>query len=80
MKRQDRKALRSDLKHALKKSGCRDVRVIATGCFDLCPKRGVTIARGRDLGDPPRLYVLDNADGVDTARRWLVADTAEDAA
>ncbi|MGH8173833.1 MAG: hypothetical protein ACREPX_11870 [Rhodanobacteraceae bacterium] len=75
MKRQQRKALRSDLKHALKKAGRRDIRVIASGCFDLCPKRGVTIARGADLGAPARLHVLDNRDDVEVVERWLLEST-----
>jgi hypothetical protein len=76
MKRQERKELRSDLKHALKKAGRRDIRVIASGCFDLCPKRGVTVARGCDLGVPARLNVLDNGDDVDVLERWLFEESA----
>ncbi|HJT97777.1 MAG TPA: hypothetical protein VJ696_05625, partial [Rhodanobacteraceae bacterium] len=74
MKRQDRRHVRKALKRALKEAGRRDLRVIASGCFDLCPKRGVTIARGRDLGVPARLHVLDNGDGVELAARWLLGD------
>ena len=74
MKRQDRRELRSDIKHRLKQAGRRDIRVIACGCFDLCPKRGVTIARGRELGSPAKLHVLDNSDGADIVASWLLAD------
>jgi hypothetical protein len=72
MKRQDRRELRSDLKHALKSVGRRDVRIVASGCFDLCPRRGVTIARGRDLGAVARLHVLDNGHSADVAVRWMI--------
>jgi hypothetical protein len=76
MKRQERKELRSELRRALKKAGRRDIRVIACGCFDLCPKRGVTIARGRDLGAPARLHVLDNGDDVGVVEEWLLDSSA----
>ena len=76
MKRQDRRELRKDLKRGFKEAGRRDVRVMTTGCFDLCPKRGVTIARGRDLGIPARLHVLDNGDDAELAVRWLLAPAA----
>ena len=72
MKRQDRREVRRELKRGLKQLGRRDVRVIASGCFDLCPKRGVTIARGRDLGVLPGLHVLDNGDDVELAVRWVL--------
>ncbi|WP_440221935.1 hypothetical protein ACQQ2N_12660 [Dokdonella sp. MW10] len=59
MKRQDRESLRDDLKRALKASGTRDVRVVASGCLDLCPKDAVTIAIGRELaGGAPRMHAL----------------------
>jgi hypothetical protein len=72
MKRQDRRELRKELKRELKLGGGRDMRVVAAGCFDLCPKRGVTIARGRDLCVPAKLHVLDNGDGADVAARWAL--------
>ncbi|MEO7431846.1 MAG: hypothetical protein ABIR62_07440 [Dokdonella sp.] len=73
MKRQDRKDLRGELRSALKSEGRKDIRVIACGCLDVCPKHGVTIARSSELRDhPPRLHVLDNRDGVEDVRRWLL--------
>ncbi|GAC1405719.1 MAG: hypothetical protein NVSMB64_10800 [Candidatus Velthaea sp.] len=40
------KALRRTLKAAIKESGRkRAVRVVASGCLDVCPKQGVTVAR-----------------------------------
>jgi hypothetical protein len=71
MKRQDRRELRKELKRAFKDGDRRDVRVIASGCFDLCPKRGVTIARSADLGVPAQLHVLDNGDDAALVVRWL---------
>jgi hypothetical protein len=73
MKRQGRKQLRGDLKKALKAEHRKDIRVVACGCLDVCPKHGVTIARASELAqNPPRLHVLDNRDGVDDVRRWLL--------
>ena len=73
MKKQDRKELRGELRSTLKKEGRKDIRVVACGCLDVCPKHGVTIARSSELHhDPPRLHVLDNRDGVVDVRRWLL--------
>lgn len=73
MKRQDRKHLRGELRKLLKGERRKDIRVIACGCLDVCPKHGVTIARSGELGErPPRLHVLDNRDGVADVRRWLL--------
>lgn len=73
MKRQDREDLRGDLKRAIKQAGHRELRVVACGCLDLCPKDGVTVARGRDLAiKPPVLRVIGTDDRVDDIVDWLV--------
>ena len=73
MKRQDRDELRGDLRDVLKAGGRRDVRVIACGCMDLCPRDGVTIALGNELAEsPPRLHILDNAQPVAALGAWLL--------
>ncbi|MEP7042920.1 MAG: serine hydrolase domain-containing protein [Dokdonella sp.] len=75
MKRQDRKALRRELRGQLKAEGRKDVRVVACGCLDLCPKHGVTVARSGELAArPPALHVLDNSDDSAVLHRWLVGD------
>ena len=67
MKKQDREDLRSELKRALRRAELRDVRVVLSGCLDLCPDDGVTLALGGDLGGAvPRLRVLAN--GADAER------------
>lgn len=77
MRRQDREDLRDDLRQALKKRGCRELRVVATGCLDLCPKDGVTLALGHELGlQPPRLRVIGNDADIDDVARWLAARAA----
>lgn len=77
MKRQGREDLRDDLKHALKKAGHRDLRVVACGCLDLCPKHGVTVALGRELASqPPLLRVIEDRDRVERVLDWLVGDPA----
>ena len=75
MKRQDREDLRSEIKQALKNAGHRELRVVACGCLDLCPKDGVTIARGRDLAiKPPVLRVIGESDRLDDVVDWLLDD------
>lgn len=60
MKKRDRETLRGELKRAFKDAGARQVRVVTTGCMDLCPKDGVAIATAAGLAtQPPRLWVLD---------------------
>ena len=73
MKRQDREDLRGELKRALKQAGHRELRVVACGCLDLCPKDGVTVARGRDLAmQPPALRVIGERDRVEEIVEWLI--------
>ena len=75
MKRQDREDLRSEIKQALKNAGHRELRVVACGCLDLCPKDGVTVARGRDLAiKPPVLRVIGESDRLDDVVDWLLDD------
>jgi hypothetical protein len=72
MKRQGRKELRRELRSQFKDEGRKDIRVVACGCLDLCPRHGVTIARSSQLTSrPPALHVLDNGDDVGALRRWL---------
>ena len=73
MKRQDREDLRGDLKRAIKQGGHREMRIVACGCLDLCPKDGVTVARGRDLAiKPPVLRVIGKDDRVNDVVSWLL--------
>ena len=73
MKRQDREDLRGEIKHALKHAGRRELRVVACGCLDLCPKNGVTLARGRDLAiKPPLLRVIGEDDRMQDIVDWLL--------
>lgn len=75
MKRQDREDLRGDIKRAIKRAGHRELRIVACGCLDLCPKDGVTIARGRDLAiKPPVLRVIGADDRIDSVVDWLLDD------
>jgi|GEM_PF-4669630 hypothetical protein len=73
MKRQGREQLRADLRSELKSRKCKDIRVVACGCLDLCPKRGVTVVRGSELAEqPPRLHVLDNHAGIEALLEWTL--------
>jgi hypothetical protein len=72
MKRQDRKELRRELRKQLEDEGRKNIRVVACGCLDLCPRHGVTVARSSELAARlPALHVLDNGDDVGALRRWL---------
>lgn len=73
MRKRDREDLRGDLRKALKQVGRKDVRVVVSGCLDLCPDDGITVARGHDLGaDPARLHVFDADGDIDDLARWAV--------
>lgn len=73
MKRQDREDLRGDLKRAIKEAGHREIRFVTCGCLDLCPKKGVTVVRGRDLAiKPPELRVVSADDSIEDIVNWLV--------
>lgn len=72
LRRQDREALRGELRRSLKQAGRRDVRTVLVGCLDLCPDDGVAVARSADLAtQPPRLHVLDNRVSADVLARWI---------
>lgn len=71
MRRQDREDLSGDLRKALKHAGRKDIRVVVSGCLDLCPDDGITVARGGDLGAlPPRLHVFRNRAEVEDLAHW----------
>ena len=69
----DGTSLRKWLRRALKQAGLgKRVRVLETSCFDLCPKRGVALARGRDLADAAKpLRVLRDGDDPALLLTWL---------
>jgi hypothetical protein len=62
--------LRKVLKQALKGAAPR-MRVVECACLDLCPKDGVTLALGSELGDARKLRVLRNGDDVQRVVDWL---------
>lgn len=66
-------SLRKWLRRALKRAGlAKRVRVIEASCFDLCPKQGVTLLRGRDLaGARKPLRVLRWGDDPAVLLDWL---------
>ena len=64
---------RGDLKRALKKGGWRRVRVIRSGCLDLCPKGRQVLASGRGVA-AGRLAVLQPAAPVEGALTLLLGD------
>lgn len=72
MRRQRREDLRDELKHALNQTGQRDLRVVACGCLDLCPKQGVTLALGQELANQPAvLRVIEAHDSAERVVAWL---------
>jgi predicted metal-binding protein len=62
--RKGKTELRGEIKHALKRRGLgHTVRVVETGCLDLCPKDGQTVATARQMSEG-RLSVFEpEADG-----------------
>jgi len=60
--------LRTELKLALRKAGRRrQVRVVETGCFSICPKRAVSVMQGSRPGE--MLVVPKGTDAADVLRR-----------
>jgi hypothetical protein len=55
--------LRGEIKTALKTRGVRKVRVLETGCLDICPKNGQTLAVGGLLAQGRLIVVPAKADG-----------------
>ena len=65
--------LRKWLKRELKARDLgRRVRIIDCGCLDLCPKRGVTMALGRELGDTKQLRVWRDSDDPRRVLDWVL--------
>lgn len=65
--------VRKALKKIAKKLGDgQALRVVETSCLGLCPRRGVTVALGRDLaGERPRLHVVRHGAKVRDLRDLL---------
>jgi hypothetical protein len=62
--RKGKTELRGEIRHALKARGLgKRVRVVETGCLDLCPKDGQTIATGRQLAKGRLAVFGPRADG-----------------
>ncbi len=61
-------SLRAELKLALREAGRRrQVRVVESSCFSVCPKRAVSVMLGRRPGEI--LVVPAGADAADVLRR-----------
>jgi predicted metal-binding protein len=69
------KGVRTALKEALKRlgptKGWGKVRIVPSGCFDLCPKRRQVLASGRTLANR-RLVVVDADLAADAALEALL--------
>ncbi len=62
--RKGKTELRAEIKQALKRRGLgKSVRVLETGCMDLCPEGGQTVATGRQLGQGRLCVVGAQTDG-----------------
>ncbi|NKF23699.1 (2Fe-2S) ferredoxin domain-containing protein [Solimonas marina] len=80
MKRDDEAPpLRKWLKRELKARGAgKRLRIVECGCLDLCPKHGVTLARGRELGEGrKKLRVLRPGDDPQCVLDWLLDPPAD---
>lgn len=57
--------IRREAKHALKRrrtEAIKPARLVATGCFGICPKRAVVFASGPSLGKGEYVLVSDQHD------------------
>lgn len=71
-------SLRKWLKRELKSRGLKKrIRVVECSCLDLCPKRGVALARGSELATPERkkLRVHRSGDDPQALLEWLASPT-----
>jgi predicted metal-binding protein len=67
-------ALDDWLERQLKKGALEDVgrlQVAKCACLDLCPKRGVTLALGSEMGGDKPLHVFRNADDPQRLIAWI---------
>ena len=65
-------SLRKWLKSQLKALGLKKrIRVVECSCLDLCPKRGVVLARGSELGQAQKLRVHRRGDDPQRLLDWL---------
>lgn len=65
--------LRKWLKRELKARGLgQRIRVVDSGCLDLCPKRGVTLARGSELMRSKPLRIYRAGDDPERLIDWLL--------
>lgn len=72
-------SLRKQLKSALKSRGAgKRLRIVECACLDLCPKHGVTLARGSELGDAKKLRVVRNGDDPQRVVDWLLTPSGND--
>jgi hypothetical protein len=68
--RKGKTELRGEIRHALKARGLgKRVRVVETGCLDLCPKDGQTVATGRLLSKGRLAVFGARANGQDVVHR-----------
>jgi hypothetical protein len=68
--RKGKTELRGEIRHALKARGLgKRIRVVETGCLDLCPKDGQTIATGRELAKGRLAVFGSHASGEEVAER-----------
>lgn len=64
------KWLKRELKH---RGEGKRFRIVQVDCLDLCPKRAVTLLRGRDLAERKPLRVFRDGDDPQRLLRWLTA-------
>jgi len=72
------KAIRKDLKHALKTRRWGKVRLVKTGCLSICPKHRQVLASARSLGEH-RVLVIEAKSSVDDALDYLLGPPRKDA-
>ena len=74
---EDEPSLRKWIKRALESRGLSDrIRVVESGCLDLCPKKGVVLVRGSELGaDGGKVRIHRRGDDRQGIIDWLTSDS-----
>ena len=72
-------SLRKWIKRELKSRGLKkQLRIVECSCLDLCPKRGVVLARGSELAtDRKKLRVHRSGDDPQALIDWLASAPAD---
>ena len=72
-----KRALKSELKQLAAQAGDKKPRVVAVGCFGICPKRAVVVASPATLQHGDYLLLADADASAEAAARLLPRKTSD---